>query len=121
MAFTADGWLHTGDLGYRDADDWLFITGRSKEVINRGGEIISPLEVEQALQKHPAIGDCVVFALPDQTLGEAVAACVVARLNRRALHGARDCFHLCDRISKERSSSCAHPSDMRQRQQTQVS
>ena len=59
--FLKGGWFETGDLGYMDADGYLYITGRSKEVINRGGEIISPIEVEEACDNHPAITVCVAF------------------------------------------------------------
>jgi acyl-CoA synthetase (AMP-forming)/AMP-acid ligase II/thioesterase domain-containing protein len=72
-----DGWLRTGDLGYLDADGFLFVTGRLKEQINRGGESISPLEVERVLLRHPDVRDAAVFGMPDERLGEAVAAAVV--------------------------------------------
>jgi oxalate---CoA ligase len=75
-SFTGD-WLRTGDQGYLDEDGYLFITGRLKEVINRGGDKISPGEVEAALLAHPAVAEAVVFALPDARLGEAVGAAVV--------------------------------------------
>jgi amino acid adenylation domain-containing protein len=74
-----DGWLRTGDLGYLDADGHLFITGRLKEIINRGGEKISPAEVEAALLSHPAVMQAAVFAAPHLQLGEEVAAAVVLR------------------------------------------
>jgi oxalate---CoA ligase len=78
-AFTADGWFRTGDLGYIDRDGYLFLTGRLKEIINRGGQKISPLDVEAALLAHPAVAAAAAFALPDERLGEEVAAAVVAR------------------------------------------
>jgi len=74
-----DGWFRTSDQGYLDADGYLFITGRLKEVINRGGEKISPLEVEAALLDHPAVAEAAAFAMPDPALGEDVAAAVVLR------------------------------------------
>ena len=77
QAFTPDGWFRTGDLGYLDADGYLFLTGRLKELINRGGEKVSPGEVEAALLEHPAVAEAVAFALPDLRLGEEVAAAVV--------------------------------------------
>ena len=76
-AFTADGWFRTGDEGYLDGDGYLFLTGRLKELINRGGEKIAPREVEEAILRHPAVRQAVCFALPHATLGEEVAAAVV--------------------------------------------
>ncbi len=73
------GWLSTGDLGYLDADNYLTIVGRSKEIINRGGEKVSPYEVEKALLQHPAILEAGVFSVPHPRLGENVAAAVVLR------------------------------------------
>ncbi len=77
-AFTAAGWFRTGDEGYLDAEGYLFLTGRLKEQINRGGEKISPLEVDEALLRHPDVAQAVTFALPHPKLGEDVAAAVVA-------------------------------------------
>ncbi|MBR0728819.1 non-ribosomal peptide synthetase [Bradyrhizobium japonicum] len=78
------GWFRTGDLGYLDADGYLFIVGRIKDVINRGGQKISPLEVEEVLLSHPAVLEAGVFAVPHQKLGENVAAVVVLRPNSEA-------------------------------------
>tara|TARA_R110000751_G_scaffold307890_1_gene433847 strand:- start:49739 stop:51292 length:1554 start_codon:yes stop_codon:yes gene_type:complete len=75
-AFT-DGWFRTGDLGNLDAEGYLTISGRLKEIINRGGEKIAPREVDDVLQAHPAIDQVVTFAMPHDKLGEAVAAVVV--------------------------------------------
>lgn len=72
-----DGWFRTGDQGYVDADGYVFITSRIKELINRGGEKIAPVEVEEVLLEHPAVAQAVVFPLPHATLGEAVGAAVV--------------------------------------------
>jgi acyl-CoA synthetase (AMP-forming)/AMP-acid ligase II len=75
-AFT-EGWFRTGDQGRLDPEGYLFITGRLKELINRGGEKISPREVEEVLIDHPAVAQVVAFAVPHAQLGEEVAAAVV--------------------------------------------
>ncbi len=75
-AFT-NGWFRTGDEGVVDDDGYLFLTGRLKEQINRGGEKISPLEIDEVLLRHPAVAQAVAFAVPHQKLGEDVAAAVV--------------------------------------------
>lgn len=77
-AFTA-GWFRTGDQGYLDGDGYLFITGRLKEIINRGGEKMSPREIDEVLLDHPAVAQAVAFAIPHPRLGEDVAAAVVLR------------------------------------------
>ena len=79
-----NGWFRTGDLGYLDDDGYLFIVGRIKDVINRGGQKISPLEVEDVLLSHPAVLEAGVFAVPHEKLGENVAAVVVLRPNAEA-------------------------------------
>jgi acyl-CoA synthetase (AMP-forming)/AMP-acid ligase II/thioesterase domain-containing protein len=73
------GWFRTGDQGYLDADGYLFLTGRIKEIINRGGEKISPREVDEVLLEHPAVEQALTFAIPDLELGEEVGAAVVMR------------------------------------------
>jgi acyl-CoA synthetase (AMP-forming)/AMP-acid ligase II len=82
-AQTADvmhrGWFRTGDLATVDGDGWLTIVGRRKELIIRGGENIVPAEVERSLEAHPDIVQAVVVGLPDERLGERVAACVTTR------------------------------------------
>ncbi len=75
-AFT-DGWFRTGDQGCLDDDGYLRLTGRLKEIINRGGEKISPREVDEVLLNHPAIAQVVTFAVPHDKLGEDVVAAVV--------------------------------------------
>jgi acyl-CoA synthetase (AMP-forming)/AMP-acid ligase II/acyl carrier protein len=72
-----DGWLNTGDLGSVDEDGYLTIVGRTKEVINRGGEKIAPYDVERALLCHPSVREAAAFALPHPRLGENVGAAVV--------------------------------------------
>ncbi len=73
------GWFHTGDLGRLDSEGFLFITGRLKEMINRGGEKILPQEVDDVLRSHPALADAAAFAVAHPTLGEEIAAAVVLR------------------------------------------
>jgi acyl-CoA synthetase (AMP-forming)/AMP-acid ligase II len=73
----AGPWLRTGDLGVMDEDGYLTLVGRAKEIINRGGEKISPAEVEDALLRHASVTEAAVFALPHGTLGEEPAAAVV--------------------------------------------
>jgi long-chain acyl-CoA synthetase len=78
-AIDADGWLATGDLGYLDEDGYLFLVDRKKELIIRGGYSVYPREVEEALYAHPDVLEAAVIGLPDETLGEEVAAVVVPR------------------------------------------
>ena len=76
-----DGWFRTGDLGYVDRDGFLFIAGRLKELINRGGFKVPPSAVDAALMRHPAIVDAATFAVPHRTLGEDVVTAVVLRIS----------------------------------------
>ncbi|MCC6473886.1 MAG: AMP-binding protein, partial [Burkholderiales bacterium] len=82
-AFTG-GWFRTGDQGVMDAQGYVTITGRLKEIINRGGEKISPREVDEVLMDHPGVAQCVTFAVPHDKLGEDVAAAVVLREGAQA-------------------------------------
>jgi acyl-CoA synthetase (AMP-forming)/AMP-acid ligase II/thioesterase domain-containing protein/acyl carrier protein len=77
-----NGWFRTGDLGRFDDDGYLTLIGRTKDVINRGGEKIGTLEVEAALAKHPAVEEVCVFAIPHPSLGEEVAAAVTILAGR---------------------------------------
>ncbi|OFW05049.1 MAG: AMP-dependent synthetase [Acidobacteria bacterium RIFCSPLOWO2_02_FULL_68_18] len=76
-----NGWFRTGDQGRIDEDGYLWLTGRLKELINRGGEKVSPLEIEAVLMEHPGVQQVVVFAVPDESHGEEIAAAVVPRGN----------------------------------------
>ncbi len=91
-AFT-NGWFRTGDQGYLDADGYLFLTGRLKELINRGGEKIAPLEIDAVLMKHAAVQQAVAFAIPDPQLGEEIGAAVVR------------CTHVSDRELLEHAAT----------------
>ncbi|BDI30445.1 hypothetical protein CCAX7_24960 [Capsulimonas corticalis] len=79
-----DGWFRTGDQGYIDQDGFLFLTGRLKEIINRGGEKISPHEIDEVLLRHPAVSQAVAFPIPSARLGEDLAAAVVLRAGTEA-------------------------------------
>lgn len=74
-----DKWFRTGDTGYLDEDGYLFLTGRLKETINKGGDKISPSEIDAVLFGHPGIDDCAAFPLPHETLGEEPAVAVVTK------------------------------------------
>jgi acyl-CoA synthetase (AMP-forming)/AMP-acid ligase II len=74
-----DGWIYTGDLGYQDEDGYIFLSGRAKDFIKRGGEMISPEEVEQVLRSHPDLDDAAVIGVPDVEWGEEVRAVVVGQ------------------------------------------
>lgn len=79
-----DGWFHTGDTGYFDEEGFLFISGRKKDIVIRGGENIAPIEVENVLASHPAVADAAVFGIPDEKWGEIVGAAVVLRTSGQA-------------------------------------
>jgi len=78
-ALEADGWLHTGDLGHMDTDGFVFVTGRIKELIIKGGENIAPREIDEALIKHPALLEAAAVGIPDPNYGQEIMACVVLR------------------------------------------
>ncbi len=78
-AFTADGWFRTGDLGYRDADGYYFISGRAKELIIKGGENISPREIDEALLKHAAVLEAAAVGVHDSNYGQNIEAYLVLR------------------------------------------
>ena len=82
QAIESDGWLHTGDLGYMDGDGFVFVKGRIKELIIKGGENISPQEIDEALYRHPAVLDAAAVGIPDEHYGEEILCCVVLKPNR---------------------------------------
>jgi acyl-CoA synthetase (AMP-forming)/AMP-acid ligase II len=85
-----DGWFRTGDLGHFDHDGYLYLTGRVKELINRGGLKVSPYEVDAALLRHPDVAEAATFAVSHPTLGEDVNAAVVARHGTATVQELRD-------------------------------
>lgn len=78
-SFTRDGFFRTGDEGFHDRDDFLTITGRLKELINKGGEKISPIEIDSVLLSHPDVSEAVAFAIPDSKYGEVVGVAIVLK------------------------------------------
>jgi hypothetical protein len=99
-----DGWFRTGDVARRDADGWLYLSGRVKEIINRGGEKIAPLEIDAILLRHPDVVEAAAFGIPDAALGEEIAAAVVLRRGAaltedelRSWLTERLAFHKCPR------------------------
>ena len=82
-----DGWMHTGDAAYRDADGFVFIYDRMKDMIVTGGENVYPAEVENAIFGHPAVADVAVIGVPDERWGEAVKAVVVLKPGARSRSG----------------------------------
>ena len=76
-AFTADGWYRTGDLGRMDGEGYVYVTGRIKELIIKGGENISPREIDDVLYRYPGVLEAAAVAVPDQDYGEDILACVV--------------------------------------------
>jgi acyl-CoA synthetase (AMP-forming)/AMP-acid ligase II len=78
-SFTKDGFFRTGDQGKKDKDGYVIITGRIKELINKGGEKISPIELDNVLARHPKVGEAVSFAIPDEMFGQEVAVAIVPK------------------------------------------
>ena len=100
--FTGD-WFHTGDLGYFDEDGYLFIVGRSKELIIRGGYNVYPAEIEGVLHEHPAVAEAAVIGIPDERLGEEVMAFLT--LQPGAVLTAREAINFC----RERVAAYKYP------------
>jgi acyl-CoA synthetase (AMP-forming)/AMP-acid ligase II/thioesterase domain-containing protein/acyl carrier protein len=79
-----DGWFRTGDMGYLDDEGYLFLTGRKKEMINKGGRKIAPAEIDAVLLSHPGVRDAMAFRIPDPVLGEDIAVLVVKKDSRNS-------------------------------------
>src|SRR3990172_9146233 len=101
----AEGWTYTSDLGWMDDDGYVFLAGRKSDMIIRGGENISPEEVEAVLYRHPAVEDVAVIGLPDEEWGERGVAVVVPRRDAREGLGAEELINFC----RERLASYKKP------------
>ena len=106
-----DGWFRTGDQGFLDAAGYLTLTGRLKELINRGGEKISPREVDEVLLAHPAVAEAVCFGVPHSTWGEEVAAAVVLRPSTEPLTEADLLAYCRERLSDYKRPKQIHITD----------
>lgn len=82
-SFTKSGFFRTGDQGKKDKDGYVFITGRIKELINKGGEKISPIELDNVLARHPAISEAVSFAIPDEMYGQEIGVAIVLKSGQK--------------------------------------
>ena len=104
---TADGWLRTGDLGHMDEDGYVFVTGRIKELIIKGGENIAPREIDETLLEHDCVLEAAAFAVPCENYGQRVEACI--RL-KPGMHAAADSLkqHCKDRLGKFKSPDNIH-------------
>eukprot|EP00439_Symbiodinium_sp_Y106_P024376 s5675_g2.t6 len=95
----SDGWLRTGDKGWLDADGYLYLSGRFKEIINRAGEKISPFEVEDAMRANDAFKDCIAFAVPHKSLGEVVGIAAVLKDGKSlTIKELRSWCNKCDKL-----------------------
>ncbi|MCP3820889.1 AMP-binding protein [Streptomyces sp. A3M-1-3] len=101
---TPDGWVRTGDLGFLDDDGTLHVVGRLKDVVIRGGANISPAEVERELAAHPLVRDVVCVGIPDELMGERLAACIVATAG-----DAPTLAELCDHLTARGLEQRKHP------------
>ena len=109
-SLTDDGWLRTGDLGKMDADGYVFVTGRLKELIIKGGENIAPREVDEALYSHPDVVEAAAFARPCKSYGERVEAAV--KLRDGATVSREDLIRICEeKLGKFKSPDAVHIMD----------
>ena len=89
----ANGWLYTGDVGYRDEEGFFFITGRLKELIIKGGENIAPAEIDTVLYQHPSVLEAAAIGVPDDKYGQEIEACVVLKPGKQVTE--REILDLC--------------------------
>lgn len=99
QAIDEQGWLHTGDLGWLDAEGYLHLNGKLKDVINRGGEKVLPNEIEAVISGMTGVEECVVFGVPDADYGEEVCACIVKK-NGYDLESAEVCQYVKERLAR---------------------
>jgi acyl-CoA synthetase (AMP-forming)/AMP-acid ligase II len=90
-----NGWLHTGDMGFRDEDGYVFIVDRKKDIIISGGENVASREVEEVLYQHPAVQEASVIGVPDEEWGESVKAVVVLKPDFKETVGEADLIEFC--------------------------
>jgi long-chain acyl-CoA synthetase len=95
-----EGWVRTGDLGAIDAENFVFITGRAKDIVIRGGENISCAEVERALYEHPGVFEAAAYGVPDERLGEALAVTIMQRAGAEPLSAEAVQAHVAARLSR---------------------
>ncbi|MEM7320846.1 MAG: AMP-dependent synthetase, partial [Pseudomonadota bacterium] len=108
--FTPDSWLRTGDLGHIDDDGYVFVTGRLKELIIKGGENIAPREIDEALYSHPDVIEAAAFARPCSTYGERVEAAV--RLKENTTLSPEHLIEICrDKLGRFKSPDVVHVLD----------
>jgi acyl-CoA synthetase (AMP-forming)/AMP-acid ligase II len=90
-----DGWFHTGDIGYRDEDGYVYVVDRKKDIIISGGENVASREVEEVLYQHPAVLEASVIGVPDEEWGESVKAVVVLKSDFKETVGEADLIEFC--------------------------
>jgi acyl-CoA synthetase (AMP-forming)/AMP-acid ligase II len=98
-SFTKGGFFRTGDQGFQDAEGYVIITGRIKELINKGGEKISPIELDNVIAQHPAVSEAVSFAIEDEMYGQDVGLAIVVK-DGQTLNAGELKSWLTDRVAK---------------------
>lgn len=119
-SFTKDGFFRTGDQGKKDKDGYVIITGRIKELINKGGEKISPIELDNVFARHPAVSEAVSFAIPDEMYGQEVAVAIVLK-NGQKLDAAELKTWVAEKLAKFKVPKQVYPRlDSRTLQDTDI-